>query len=67
MVGKLISATEYAKKVGRDRSRIIRKLQNGDFASAQRIGNTWALDEDEPYLDNRLGARHDKSQEQREG
>lgn len=53
-MGKLISATEYANRVGRDRSRILRKMNNGDFQTAIKIGNAWVIDEDEPYTDRRM-------------
>ena len=52
-----ITLAEYAALIGRDRSSVLKKAQNGDFPSAQRvtIGGyvIWTIDKDEPYTDKR--------------
>ncbi|HNW87987.1 MAG TPA: hypothetical protein PKJ47_13755 [Candidatus Limiplasma sp.] len=52
-----ITLAEYAALIGRDRSSVLKKAQNGDFPSARRetIGGyvIWTIDKNEPYTDNR--------------
>lgn len=53
----LISISEYADRVGRDRSAVSKKLRNGDFKTAVRIGHNWFIDADEPYTRNKPGRK----------
>lgn len=53
----LISISEYAERVGRDRSAVSKKLRNGDFKTAVRIGHNWFIDADEPYTRNKPGRK----------
>lgn len=53
-----ITIAEYAALVGRDRSRVLRKAQAGDFQTAKReqIGAlvVWTIDRGEEYTDKRV-------------
>ena len=53
----LISISEYADRVGRDRSAVSKKLRNGDFKTAVRIGHNWFIDADEAYTRNKPGRK----------
>lgn len=48
----LISITEYANKIGRHVSAVRQKVESGTLP-AVKIGNVWAIDENEPYVDFR--------------
>lgn len=52
-MGKLISVAEYAEKHGKAKTSVIQKIQRGGFQTAQKIGNIYVIDEDEPYTDLR--------------
>lgn len=49
----LLSVTEYAKKHNLAPVTVRQKIQRGTLP-AIRIGNSWAIDEDEPYIDSRM-------------
>lgn len=49
----LISLGEYAKLKNKDKSRAIRKAQNGDFKTAKKIGNQWVVSSNEEWIDRR--------------
>lgn len=55
-----ITLAEYAALVGRDKSRAMRKAQNGDFPSAklEQLGkfSIWMIDRDELWTDRRTQA-----------
>ncbi len=53
----LITLTEYADKIGRERSAVYKKLRNGDFETAVRVGNGWLIDSDEPYTTRKPGRK----------
>lgn len=59
-----ITLAEYAALVGRDKSRVMRKAQNGDFQSAklEQLGkfSIWMIDQDEPWSDRRKQSTADK-------
>jgi ribosomal protein S24E len=59
-----ISVTEYAKKVGKDGSRIRRKIYNGSLPAMQ-IGGVWIIDENTPYTDERKNKA--KKEDKRKG
>lgn len=48
----LISITEYANRIGRHVSAVRQKVESGTLP-AVKIGNVWAIDENEPYIDFR--------------
>ena len=48
----LISIIEYANKIGRHVSAVRQKAESGTL-KAVKIGNVWAIDENEPYIDYR--------------
>ena len=50
----LISLAEYAEKNGRSSRQIRQKAAAGGFATAQKIGRNWVIEEGEPYTDNRV-------------
>ena len=50
----LISLAEYAKKNGKSARQIRQKAAAGGFETAQKIGRNWIIEEDEPYIDNRV-------------
>ena len=49
----LISIGEYALKHGVTHDTIKRGCQIGRFKTAQKIGRNWAIDSEEPFVDNR--------------
>jgi hypothetical protein len=53
-MGKLISLAEYAEKHGVAQVTIRNKALKGGFKTAQKIGRNWVIEEDEPYIDNRI-------------
>ncbi len=53
----LITLTEYANKVGRERSAVFRKVKNGDLKTAVRVGFVWLIDSDEPYARRKPGRK----------
>lgn len=48
-----ISLTDYAKKHRRSHTTVYRKYQSGGFATAQKLGRTVVIDENEPYVTQR--------------
>lgn len=50
----LISLSEYAKIHDRSAVSVRQMAQRGRFKTAQKIGWNWAIDENEPYPDNRV-------------
>ncbi len=49
----LISLSEYATRHGVDSSAVRRKAIAGTIA-AIKIGRNWCIEEDTPYIDNRV-------------
>ena len=50
----LISLAEYAAARGLDARAVRQKAAEGRFETARKIGRNWAIDSDEPYLDQRV-------------
>lgn len=50
----MITLSEYARINGKNQANTYRKYKNGDFKTAQKIGDFVMIDEDEPYIDKRL-------------
>lgn len=50
----LISLAEYAQRHGRHQDTVRQKALRGGFRTAQKIGRNWVIDEDEPYIDDRV-------------
>lgn len=48
----LISLSEYAKRLGVASANVRQKILRGKLR-ARKIGNSWAIEEDEPYIDHR--------------
>lgn len=53
-MGELIGLTEYAERHGKSPRTVRQKAQSGSFKTARKIGRNWVIDEDEPYVDNRV-------------
>ncbi len=50
----IILLTEYAKRHGKNPVVVTQKAGRGGFRTAKKIGMQWFIDEDEPYIDNRV-------------
>lgn len=50
----MIPLKEYAKRFDKAYVSIQQKARRGGFQTAQKIGRDWFIDEDEPYIDNRI-------------
>ncbi|WP_302814944.1 hypothetical protein [Ruthenibacterium lactatiformans] len=50
----LISFAEYARIHGKETSSVRRMALRGRFKTAVKIGKVWAIDDQEPYPDNRV-------------
>ena len=61
----LIPLKEYAVRLGRNPDNARHLAQRGSFASAQKLGRDWFVDEDEPWPDRRVksGAYKKKANE----
>lgn len=53
-MGKLITLPEYADKHGVSRITVWQRVKRGSYASAQKLGRDWLIDEDEPHIDHRI-------------
>lgn len=51
---ELIPLSEYAKMHGIARTTATQRAARGSFKTAQKIGNMWVIDKNEPYVDNRI-------------
>lgn len=49
-----ITLKEYAQRVGRARETVYAKYKAGKFKSAEKRGRDIWIDENEPYVDNRI-------------
>lgn len=49
----LISLIEYGERHGKNRATVRQKAKAGGFTTARKIGRNWAIDEDEPYPDDK--------------
>lgn len=50
----LITLKEYAKRHDKNPVVVRQKALRGGFATAQKIGRDWLIDEHEPYEDHRI-------------
>lgn len=50
----MISLVEYARRHGKARTTVYKKYAKGGFVTAQKVGRDIVIDEDEPYVDNRI-------------
>lgn len=50
----MITLKEYAERIGRDRSVVYMKYKHGGFETAVKMGRDIWIDEDEPYIDERV-------------
>lgn len=50
----LITIKEYAEKHGKAPISVQQKCRRGGFNTAVKKGRDWFIDEDEPYIDNRV-------------
>lgn len=50
----MITLSEYARRNEKDYRSVHRKYKNGDFKTAEKLGNVVMIDENEPYCDKRL-------------
>lgn len=50
----LITLKEYAERHGRDPVVVRQKAIRGGFKTAHHLGRDWVIDEDEPYVDDRV-------------
>ena len=50
----LITLKEYAKRCGRSLVTVRQKMHRGGFKTACKLGRQYFIDEDEPYIDERV-------------
>ena len=50
----LIPLKEYARRLNKNPDNARHLAQRGSFASAQKLGRDWLVDEDEPWPDRRV-------------
>lgn len=50
----LITLKEYSARIGKERSVVYQKYQRGGFKTAVKMGRDIWIDEDEPYIDERV-------------
>ena len=50
----MITLKEYAERLGKEKTSIRRKAQQGGFVTAKKIGRDWFIDEGEPFIDRRV-------------
>ena len=50
----LIPLKKYAELHGRDPASMRQKALRGGFATAQKLGRDWVIDEDESFTDGRI-------------
>jgi len=50
----LISLTEYALNLNKNRKSIQKKAARGGFKTARKIGTQWVIDSEEVFVDNRI-------------
>ena len=66
-MGKTIPLPEWARRHGMHPDNARQKALRGGFATAERVGTVWLIDEDEPYVDLRqagLKAGTEKKQDE---
>lgn len=50
----IISLKEYAIRHGKSPVSVRQKALRGNFRTAQKVGRDWVIDENEPYIDERV-------------
>ena len=50
----LISLTEYALNLNKNRKSVQKKAARGGFKTARKIGTQWVIDSEEVFVDNRI-------------
>lgn len=50
----MIPLKEYAERNGKNHVTTVQKASRGGFTTARKIGCQWFIDEDEPFVDNRV-------------
>lgn len=50
----MITLKEYAERLGKARAVVYQKYQRGGFKTAEKRGRDIWIDEDEPYIDERV-------------
>ena len=50
----MIPLAEYARRLEKGEDSARRIARTGGFKTAVKIGNTWLIDEDEPWVDRRV-------------
>lgn len=49
-----ITLKEYSERLGKDRAVVYQKYKRGGFKTAEKQGRDIWIDEDEPYIDERI-------------
>lgn len=50
----MITLKEYAERNGKNLANMRQKAIRGGFTTAVHMGRDWIIDEDEPFIDNRI-------------
>lgn len=50
----IITLKEYAERHGKQPVIVRQKALRGGFRTAKKLGRDWFIDEDEPYIDERV-------------
>ena len=50
----MIPLKEYAERKGKNHVTTVQKAMRGGFRTARKIGMQWFIDENEPFIDNRI-------------
>ena len=50
----LITLKEYSERLGKERSLVYQKYRRGGFQTAVKMGRDIWIDEDEPFIDERV-------------
>lgn len=50
----MITLKEYASRLGKDRGVVYQKYRRGGFTTATKLGRDIWIDEEEPYIDERV-------------
>ena len=66
MDNKLIPIKEYAEKHGIDPATVRQRILRGAMPGAVKLANSWFVPRDLPLIDNRLGGRSKRWENQEE-
>lgn len=61
----LITVAEYARRIGKIHQNVLQKIYRGNLP-AKKVGGTWLIEEDEPYIDGRTKGHNYLSNAKRE-